>query len=446
MAINREALKKTLADNKARREAGNIRYIGEGKTVNLRVLEFVDENGESQFARTVVHFRRSAQNKDNIINRQKTFGASCACTRLAEMLAESGEPSPFQNQQTRYYVNAINVDQNPPKVEIWALPTSVWEALATMLVSDDWQDILEPKTGHAIMVQRTGKGLDTEYPTSPARKPWPVSDALLKQVKDPLKAIADPGIVGQCEALGIPVEDIFPEGTEDLELPDPINTGETATPSKAPAGKTPPKTPTKTPARAPEPDAEEATIEVGSRVAYEIEGTEHRGNVLEINVDKKTKKSVATVEFPDYDADSNYEIAVDELALAPELPADGEGEGGDEESELLPVGTVGHAPVDGYEGVFPGKISGHTSDGRYEIAFDDGDEGECDASDFEPATEEEPETPPPAPKGVQRATPPRANGAGPVKTDDLPVVRKTPGAAASAKGAASKLVGKAAKK
>ena len=342
MAIDRDALKKQLADQKARRDGTFVQYIKKDETRNLRIVEFVDQDGNNQFSRTVVHFR-SADGKKTFIDRKRTFGAACAATRMDEIASEAGEPSPFQRRQTQYYANAVDLNKTPHKMQMFALPATVWEIIATMLVSEEWENVLEPESGHPFVITRSGAGLDTTYTCTVGRKSFPVSEELLKQVKDPYSAVGDSGIEGQCRELGVKIEDIFPDGVDGMEMVEPITFGqeeakEEEKPAKAPAKTTaakpaaqkaapaPAATPAKaTPAKAtplkkqpePEPEPEEATLEVGSRVSAEVEGVAQEGEVTAI------EGETANVKF-DFDAESEYEVPISDLALVVEEEPDPE--------------------------------------------------------------------------------------------------------------------------
>lgn len=339
MAIDRDAMREQLAKAKAARNQGFAQRLKDG-TTNLRVLEFVDDTGNPQFARTVSQFRFASDTKKTILDRQRTFGASCAATKLHE-----GNESPFQRRQTTYYVNAINIDKTPHKMEIFSLPTSVWEAIAEMLVGEEWSDVLEPTSGHAFAITRSGKELETEYSVVVGRKPWPVSEELQGQIKDPYSAVKDPGLVGQCEAMSLTVEDVFPDGIDELEMVEPIVTGEptaeapAAKPAKAAAKPVAAKSAAKAPAPKPapaakpvaakpkptaKPKAAEPEIGVGTRITTPIEDTQQPGVVMGIEGD------MATVEL-DFDTENQYDVALSELALE---EAAVEEQAGDEE---LPV-------------------------------------------------------------------------------------------------------------
>lgn len=322
--IDREALRKQLKEREAARQSGNIRFIGGDKTVNLRVLEFVAPEDEStQFSRLISEYIGS-DNKVAALDRAKTFGAPCAATALFEADRDS---SPFKRRRVAYLVNAIDVDKTPHKVETWRIPNTVWESIATMLVTDDWADVLTNDKGHYFTIARTGTDLNTEYSVTVSRNPWPVKPDLVKQVKDPLSAITDPGLRAQCETLGVDIDQLFPDHGS-MDLVEPIATGSApAEQPKAASGKAKPGVPapkakaaakTPEPEPDPEPEAGELTLEVGCRVSADFD--KKRGVVEGVVVALSENGKSADVSF-DFDTANDYELPVGKLTVIEAAPA-----------------------------------------------------------------------------------------------------------------------------
>lgn len=336
MAIDREALKSQVDDNKARRAAVGVQYIKKDETRNLRVLEFEnpDKPGSHLFSRTVVHFR-VGDGKQTVLDRKSTFGAPCIGSKLYEQNRGS-----IQRRQTQYYINAIDLDKDENKVEIFALPTSVWEVIAGMVLSEEWADVLEPKAGHFFTIERTGSGLDTEYATTVSRKPYPVNKKLLQQAVDPYEKLVDPGLAGQAGAFNVSIEDVF-DDPDSLEMVDPITGPESEEGKKAEgsaSGGRKKKSKAKDEDENEDEDEEEEAPKTskkkstkkkstkkpadspwkkGVAVTVEIDGADYNGEIT------KAGKGECEVTFDDEDV---MNVPVDQLKLA-------EAEEGDEEEE-----------------------------------------------------------------------------------------------------------------
>lgn len=240
MAVNREKLQREMENSRSERGGSGVNFVGEGTTV-LRVLEFTDADGDQQFARKVVKWGSSGagnKRKDLCVHRTATFGEDVpdAVEEYNALRTEQGHDSPYTARK-QYYVNAIDVNEKGKKVEIWGLPTSVWEQISVVVCDDNWADVLEPETGHCFIIKGSGKGLDREYHVTVDRNPWPVSDDLMQQVVDPLTKVKDVGLEGQCRLLGVAMEDLWPDGGASLENVDSMTGGEEASapPPSAPS-------------------------------------------------------------------------------------------------------------------------------------------------------------------------------------------------------------------
>jgi hypothetical protein len=217
MALNREKLQQDMEKSKSERGGSGINFVGKG-TLVLRVLEFTDQDGDQQFARKVVKWGSTGagnKRKDLCVHRSATFGEDVpdAVQAYGDLLASRGQDSPYTARK-QYFVNGIDVNAKQKKVEIWGLPTSVWEQISVVAINEQWSDVLEPETGHAFVIVGTGDGLDREYTVTVDRNPWPVSAELMQQVIDPLEKAVDVGLEAQCRLLGVSMEEIFPDGVE----------------------------------------------------------------------------------------------------------------------------------------------------------------------------------------------------------------------------------------
>jgi len=208
MAIDR---KKLLAElKKVKERMGKIRYLKAGTTNHLRILEFKDAEGSTIFARPLVEHKKADegfQGKGHVC-RLQTFGEQCAYCQIDTLAKESGETSPYKFRNT-YLVSAIDIDSPDKKVSVWSVPTTVYKDIAALLLDDDYADLLEAKNGCGLTIKKEGSGLDTTYATMPMRNPWPVAPSLLKQVKDPLEVVDDPGLEAQLDELGMDKETLF---------------------------------------------------------------------------------------------------------------------------------------------------------------------------------------------------------------------------------------------
>jgi len=208
MAVNRDLLREEM--EKASQRMGRVRYIKKGIT-RLRVLEFEDSEGNQKFSRLVVDHRKADGGIKSIgVCRASTLDKPCVFCRINELAETKGRERVYM-ARSKYYVNAIAVDQDAKSIRVWSLPTTVWEEICNYVLSEEWEDVLEPKTGHCFEIERTGDGLDTEYTTTISRKPYPVNKGLLEQVVDPLTEVVDQTLEIQARNVGVDLSELWDE-------------------------------------------------------------------------------------------------------------------------------------------------------------------------------------------------------------------------------------------
>jgi hypothetical protein len=179
--IDRKKTKK-LTDEAARR-SGRFRYLKKNATTMLRIVEYQDKDGDLMFAQPLVEHRRQGQGGKSLgICRAEIFGKTCGYCRANQKERDAGRDAPFISR-TRYVVNGADIENEPDNLRLWVIPTKVFNAVAEYALDDDWKDVLEPKTGFAFAIKRTGASLDTEYTTKPTRKPRLGTKALKRNAR-----------------------------------------------------------------------------------------------------------------------------------------------------------------------------------------------------------------------------------------------------------------------
>ncbi len=307
MVVDRKKILDML--KKAKDRMGAVRWLKKNSTTHLRVLEFKDDDGSKVFARQfVMHRKAGVFSGKGDVCRAETFNKPCAFCQVNLIAEQEGETKPFA-YRTQYLVNAIDIDEGASKVVIFQLPTTCFEAIAQSTMDDEWENILEAKDGHAFTITKSGEMKDTEYGCRPMKNPYPVAPSLMKQVKDPLEVIDDPGLETQLETVGFSQEDLFGEDVEGLEG---------AEPSEEPTVES-------EPSEEPEPSEETGGgIPMGARVGVDFDGVEYQGKVTSID------GNMLEVTFDDGDVQL---CEVDELTFLTEPSEDPEPSEAPEPSE-----------------------------------------------------------------------------------------------------------------
>lgn len=205
VGIDKAAYKKMIEKSAQRR--GVFRFPKKGST-HLRILKY---GNEGMFSVEVPqHQRKTFSTGETPLGVcPKAFkNQPCAICKVNEMAIETGAEPGFRTNY-KYAVNAIDVNDDAQRVQLWLLPSSVHEDIVNTLLEDEWEDALEPNTGVCFTIKREGTGLDTNYTVMPQRKPYKVGKKLLSQVIDPEDKIVIPSLETQCENIGADLSDLF---------------------------------------------------------------------------------------------------------------------------------------------------------------------------------------------------------------------------------------------
>jgi len=201
--VDKAKLRKAIAEHKSRGGGQGYRFLPKGERINLRVVPFKDDEGSEVLQRAVVFHQSEEFGGKSPVCREQTWGKRCAYCLAKAIAQQSGKTFPFPKWQNRYLVNAVDLNEQKPIMALYQIPASVFDGMANLALSEDWDTVFDVKKGHPIVISRTGSGLDTTYSVAPSRKAMPVPKAMRKDIADPLEKITDPGFKGQCEELGI---------------------------------------------------------------------------------------------------------------------------------------------------------------------------------------------------------------------------------------------------
>lgn len=294
MVVDRDTLRRETEEAKA--QMGKVRFLKKNATTHLRIVEFTDSGGVVRFHRRVVQHRDASGKKVVGLCRVQTVEQPCVFCKVNEQAQDEGGDPVFR-RQTQYWVNGMDINESSPRMRLWALPATAWQPIADTVMSDEWADILEAKTGHPFMVTRSGSGLDTEYSATPGRKPYPVPAAALGEVVDPFDEVEDPGLEAQCRVANVELDDVF----DDAELQE---AGVAATAGEAAAP-------------APEPPMPQQW-RVGGRITANLgEGEQFAGVITSVDEENQ----LVDVTFDDGDVSNDINFA--DLEVETEQPASG---------------------------------------------------------------------------------------------------------------------------
>ena len=137
---------------------------------------------------------------------EKTSGKPCVvCNAIAQGITESDDDEVINalndsKSKGRVLLNALHLDGDDPETPVILdlTPTTFEKVLEVM---DEYGDITDIENGCDIVINRTGKGLNTEYSVMPSPKSNPVNKAVLAKMHDLSKYVEQEFAEGENKAL-----------------------------------------------------------------------------------------------------------------------------------------------------------------------------------------------------------------------------------------------------
>lgn len=163
--------------------------LGDGKNI-LRILPTWRTEGAAEFWHDYgIHWVKDNTGKPHAyICTQKTFGDDCEiCNTIGRAVASSVDDKQIArlkdcNAGQRYLVNAMNVGEKKTEVELFELPSSVFNAILDLMA--EWGDVTDWDEGRALIINREGTGLTTKYTVTPHPKAFPVNKDKAEELFD----------------------------------------------------------------------------------------------------------------------------------------------------------------------------------------------------------------------------------------------------------------------
>ncbi|CCG43333.1 hypothetical protein [Magnetospirillum molischianum] len=190
----------------------------------------------------------------------KTFGKPCElCDAVASAISSATDDDLIKalteaKSKTRYLLNAIQPDgENAGEVVILDLSPTTFEKILDVM-EEHGAEMIDPDAGIDIIIERKGKGLNTEYSVVPAAKSKPVNKTLLAQLND----------------LDAYVNQEYEAGLNKAFQALSAVSGRAALPSGARAALTGPKDKPATPAPKEDPNVIDGSFTVEDEVPFEV--------------------------------------------------------------------------------------------------------------------------------------------------------------------------------
>lgn len=138
---------------------------------------------------------------------EKTFGKPCPiCEAINEGISVSENDDVINalkegKSKGRILLNALHLDgENPTQPVILDLTPTTFEKVLDLI--EEWGNITDLENGVDIVINRSGKGINTEYTVTPAPKSAPVQKSVLKSLHNLDDYVKQEYDEGRVKALG----------------------------------------------------------------------------------------------------------------------------------------------------------------------------------------------------------------------------------------------------
>jgi len=185
--LDMDQIRKDYKESKETSSQGDFWSAKEGENL-IRVMPPWKEGVRLFYMKTYHHWIQ----RQPICCQRKMFEQRCYICEKVQELRATKDLADTKKARDLYarkdvYLNIVDLSDKSSGVQIFRCPNKVFVGIMAYVNDEkDWGDITDPDTGYDIIVDRTGEGLDTEYPSVRARKSaTPIEDKKwLKQLTD----------------------------------------------------------------------------------------------------------------------------------------------------------------------------------------------------------------------------------------------------------------------
>lgn len=201
MGLNIDALRKKMQEVKDKQSRGGSTDFWspkEGRNV-IRILPA--KEGQEFYAEARVRYN-VGPNKKMVTVPLDSSPANCPIHEFVDKLFKSGDKDDEKlakrlRATNRYYFNVIDrsVEEGTEdygKVQVFGCGSTIFTDILGIICDPDYGDITDAEEGYDIIINKSGKGLDTEYKTNARPKQTPIGIDDWKEKLNDLQKIATP--------------------------------------------------------------------------------------------------------------------------------------------------------------------------------------------------------------------------------------------------------------
>ena len=166
--VDIDDLRSELKDIESRSNRGPFFTCVEGRNV-VRVLP-AWADGKKFYYKVYGHWVNAKKTSYPCLNKMK--GEKCYLCEVVEGFREAGDRKKAGqlSASVRYYMQAIDRKNPEAGVQIFNAGSTIFKGIGLLLDDDDWKELLNLEKGNDLVIDRTGQGLDTDYPSTRPRK------------------------------------------------------------------------------------------------------------------------------------------------------------------------------------------------------------------------------------------------------------------------------------
>jgi len=166
--VDIDELREEMQDIERRRSQGPFFTASEGRNI-VRILPAWAE-GKRFFLKIAGHWVNAKRTSYPCLNKQK--GEKCYLCEVVEALREAGDRKKANSlsASTRYFMQLVDRKNPEAGVQTFNTGSTVFKGIGLLLDDPDWSDLLDLEKGNDLVIDRTGSGLDTDYPSVRPRK------------------------------------------------------------------------------------------------------------------------------------------------------------------------------------------------------------------------------------------------------------------------------------
>lgn len=173
MAVNLDEIRKKYEELKKKKGGGDDNWMELQDGDNL--VRFLSDEDGNFYHETGYHYIKQGKDKVAVICNRLNSGDECYLCDVVSELYKSKDKNDKElakeiGAKPRIFFNILDREDDN-KVKILGAGNMIFKDLLKYFADEDWGDLTDPKTGHDVVINKTGEKMDTVYTVMPKPKP-----------------------------------------------------------------------------------------------------------------------------------------------------------------------------------------------------------------------------------------------------------------------------------